>query len=144
MTSDELQALIEGDPEAKAFADAGNDTACAARCSAIAPKVVGGERLVNKLSIIGAFADPAAGYAAIAKLEAAAGSNPVLALALEFMGPTAPRGVDVAHASTRAMLDALGASNVLTSDEVATIKSMGEVAQSVSANDVAAALRGGN
>ena len=100
--------------------------------------------LVNKLSIIGAFADPADGYKALAKLEAAAGGNPVLALALEFMGPNAPRGVDVAHASTRAMLDGLGAAKVLTSEEVATIKGLGEVAQSFSANDVAVALRGGN
>ena len=61
MTPTELKALIESDKEASAFADAGNDTACAIRCGEIAPKVVGGQVLVNKLSIIGAFADPADG-----------------------------------------------------------------------------------
>ncbi len=39
MTNEELLQLIDSDPEAKGYADIGNDAACALRVSAIAPKV---------------------------------------------------------------------------------------------------------
>lgn len=39
MTPQELKALIESDPQAKALAEAGNDYACAIRCSEISPLI---------------------------------------------------------------------------------------------------------
>jgi hypothetical protein len=39
MTPEALKALIESDPQATALINAGNDHACAIRCSQIAPKV---------------------------------------------------------------------------------------------------------
>jgi len=39
MTPEELWNLIQSDPQAKTFADAGNDRDCAVRCSEIAPKI---------------------------------------------------------------------------------------------------------
>jgi hypothetical protein len=39
MTPQELKALIESDPQATALAEAGNDYACAIRCSKISPLI---------------------------------------------------------------------------------------------------------
>jgi hypothetical protein len=39
MTPQELKALIESDPQAKALAEAGNDHDCAIRCSEIGPLI---------------------------------------------------------------------------------------------------------
>jgi hypothetical protein len=39
MKPEELKALIESDPQAKALAEAGNDYACAIRCSEISPRI---------------------------------------------------------------------------------------------------------
>lgn len=39
MTPEELKALIESDPQAKVYAQVGNDFACAIRCTEISPMV---------------------------------------------------------------------------------------------------------
>lgn len=39
MSPQELKSLIESDPQAKALAEAGNDYACAIRCSEISPLI---------------------------------------------------------------------------------------------------------
>ena len=65
MTDSELHDLIVANPTAKALADAGNDSGCAAVIAATLPPVVG-PRYIDYSTILGAFADPTDGYTAIA------------------------------------------------------------------------------
>jgi hypothetical protein len=89
MTPQELKALIESDPQAKALAKAGNDYQCAIRCSEIAPKLP--KQL--KLSFAGLLSlyqhDTALGMAIIEKLRQVSAHNKLVAELLPFMAATA-------------------------------------------------------
>ena len=136
MTTEELRTLIESDPQALELAEAGNDTGCAARLSEIAPKVLSAEHRISALTILSAFADPAVGADAWAKLKAAGASNPVVALAVEFMGPGSVAGLNIADDRSQAMCDALRAAGVWTQAQCDTIKGLGLVAAVITAEQV--------
>ncbi len=145
MTSEELRALIAsdatGESSAKALADAGNWSGCAARCMEIAPKIPRPGTLIGELGILALFSNPVDGETVLQKLEAVAGSNPVVARAVKWIQPNAP-GIDLGHPSTRAMLDFLASEQVpeqvrLTTGTVEspgeydTLKAAGEQSQTI-------------
>lgn len=140
VTSEELLKLIDGDETAKAFAEGGNDSACAARLSEIAPAVIGSERRINGLDIVAAFADPAAGAAAWFKLKEAAKTSPIVAMAVEWMGAGSVHGLDIADARTLAMCDQLTAAGVWTEAERDGVKSLAIIPQTITTADVSDAM----
>lgn len=135
--------MIASDDAATAMAEAGNDSGCAARISEISPKVMGVEKRISALTIMSAFADPSVGADAWGKLKAAAASSPVVALAVEFMGPGSVAGLNIADDRSQAMCDALCTAGVWTQAQCDTIKGLGLVAQAINVNDVSAALAPG-
>lgn len=137
MTTDELHALIAGDAQAKALADAGNDSAAAARAAEIAPAEAFSNHITER-SLYAGFVDPAKAEEVLQRLEQAAASNPVVRRALKWLSP-AEGGLDVGHVSVRAMIDTLVSASVLTPEQATTIKSLGERPQSFSADEVSAA-----
>lgn len=86
MTPSELRTLINNDPQAKAYFDAGNDSACAVRCSEIAPPVLVELRL-SRMGVRSLYADPLDGQTVLATLDAVAKQNPIIADIASFMGP---------------------------------------------------------
>ena len=140
MTKEELRALIDSDTQATEMAQVGNDAGCAARCSEIAPKVPGPERYIHGMDLVSAFADPAVGADAWAKLKAAAGANPVVALAVEYMGPSSVRGLNISDERSLAMCDALKQSGVWTQAQADGVKALGMVPQTITADEVSEAM----
>lgn len=136
MTTEELRTLIESDPEALEMAETGGYADCALWCSAHAPKVLGPEHRISALTILSAFADPAVGADAWAKLKAAGASNSVVALAVEFMGPGSVAGLNIADDRSQAMCDALQVAGVWTQAQCDAIKGMGLIAPTITAGDV--------
>lgn len=68
---------------------------------------------------------PVAAETILAKLEAASASNAIVKRVNAWLLPS-EAGVDLANASTRGQLDALAQAGVLTSDEAASVKALGE------------------
>lgn len=142
MTDHELHDLINGDPAAKALADAGDDSGCAARVSAIAARVTV-STLITERTVFAAFTSPFQGEEVLQRLEIAALSNAVVARAIRWLKP-GEGGLDIGHHSTRAMLDALQGAEVLTAEQVMVIKALGEQPQAIHHLDVARVWRGSN
>lgn len=140
MTPAELLALIDSDQQASALAAAGDDTACAARCVAIAPKVLVSTRL-GDINIVGLFDNPADGEAVCQTIEAIADINPVVRRAWRWAGPSSP-GIDVGDAKVRLLLVApTNAGGIgLTPEQAAPLLAAAEKPQSITAQDVGYAL----
>lgn len=140
MTPIELLALIDSDAEATTLANAGNDTQCAVRCSAIAPKRIVPTRL-GDINIVGLFDNPADGETVCQTIEAVAEVNPVVRRAWRWAGPTAP-GIDVGDAKVRLLLVAptnLGGIG-LTQQQAAPLLAAAEQPQTITAQDVGYAM----
>lgn len=86
MTPAELKTLINSDPQAKAYFDAGNDSACAVRCGEIAPPVLVELRL-SRMGVRALYANPIDGQTVLATLDAVAGGNPIIADIRRYMEP---------------------------------------------------------
>lgn len=104
MTGEELRQLVQSDAAALAMADARDWVACAARCRAIAPRIVV-PHLVAELGILSAYANPTDAVTVLAVIDQVAQANPVVAVAQKWIQPGAP-GIDVGDQRTRAMLTA--------------------------------------
>lgn len=154
LTTQELAALIQGDATASALFAAGNDTGCAARCSAIAPKVIVSPTLIGELGCIDAFAMAgfvAGGDAFMQKLEALGNAPantvvlngvdlaPTIKRIVKWMQPNAP-GVDAGSPVLRGTLNALASAGAggITETEVAVFKAWAERSQSITADEVSA------
>ena len=140
MTTEQLRALIESDPEALELAQVGNDSGCAERLAEIAPKVIGPDKFIHGMDLVSAFADPAVGADAWAKLKAAGPANPVVALAVEYMGPSSVRGLNIADQRSLAMCDQLRQLGVWNQAQCDGVKALGMVAQTITADQVSEAM----
>lgn len=140
MTTEELRALIESDPEALEMAEAGNDTGCAARLSEIAPKVPAAERYIHAMDIMSAFADPTIGADAWDKLVAASANSGVIAIAVSYMKPDSQRGLNIADSRSQAMCNQLQQLRVWTTQQRDTIKDLRLVSQIITPDQVSEAM----
>lgn len=96
---------------------------CAAALNAITVTVIQ-ETWINERTLY-AQLGPAMGEDILARLDAAAASNSVIARTRAWLRP-GEGGVDVGHISTRAQLDGLTAAGVLTAPQVAALKGLAE------------------
>lgn len=116
MTDQQLHDAISADATAKALADAGNDSGCAARMSAVLPAVSAQYVPVRTLIYWGALTG------ARAKMQVASNDNasPVQSLAISYMDlirDSNSPGLDVTDPNiigTGGMLDAFVATTILT------------------------------
>ena len=141
MTPEELKQLIQSDQQAAAFATAGNDEACAARCSQIAPKAIHSTRMTD-LGILSLFPNPSDGEAVCQQIEAVAKTNPIVARAWKWALPP-NEGIDVGNAKVRQLLTLPVASGGvgLSPQQAAPILAVAESTQTITAADVAVAWR---
>lgn len=139
MTTQELHDAILANAEAKALADAGNDSGCAALISPLLPKVRRETRMTY-IEVMNALGH-ALGARLITSVNAAAASgHPVLGPVLdEARHSLRGNGVDLAHTDTRQMLDTLVARatlNGLTAADAAALKGLAEHPQVIDAGEV--------
>ena len=143
MTDAELYTLIQSDTDAKHRADIGDDSGCAARCSVIAPTVrqpVDAGRLMDAFMSMGIWQ----------KLEAAAppGSvDPPASTARTMMTRlNQSRPVDLDNPAVQSIVADCIAHNLMTQAEAAALSSLANTAQTISTDQVSAAMaphRGG-
>lgn len=142
MTPVELKNLIKSDAQALQFAQAGNDEACAARCSEIAPQT----RATTMLTERGLYDRLGALVAEtiLQKLDAFAKTAdqmaPMVRRVLVWLQPV-NGGADVGAAELLVMVGALKLKGVLTVDEAMAIDALSLVPQTVTAAEVAIAFR---
>lgn len=142
MTPAELRALIESDAEATAFANAGNDEACAIRCGVIAPMV----RVSTTLTERGLYKElgPVMAETVLQKLEGyAAAEQAYSALVKRFLKWLEPNndGVDFGLQSTLDMAGALTQGGLLSTEEFAAINLLSLAPQTFTAAQIAEAWR---
>lgn len=129
MTDQQLHDLIIADTQAKAMADAGNDSGCAERCSVIAPKV----RKQHRLTELGLYAELGVQVAEpiLAKMEAYAGTYkaPVKRM-LKWLQPGS-QGLDFGDAQTLQFLGLLQAEGVLTQPEFVALNEISLVPDTI-------------
>ena len=147
MTIQELKALILADSQAKAFADAGNDTAAAQRATAIATAEVS-PLFATYRTVMGLVSLKAAGQLSLS-LAAMISNGPVeglldasdiqgLVKADQFL--SGEMGLDIGNAQTRGLLDAMVAMGLpLTAENAAAIKAVAEVRPTISPSQVSEA-----
>ena len=143
MTDAELYTLIQSDADAKHRADIGDDSGCAARCSVIAPTIrqpVDAGRLMDAFMSLGVWQ----------KLEAAAppGSvDPPASTARTMMTRlNQSRPVDLDNPAVQSIVADCIAHNLMTQAEAAALSSLANTAQTISTDQVSAAMaphRGG-
>lgn len=125
MTPQQLKALIDSDAEATQLANAGNDAACAARLTAIAPKVT----VFCQLTDRGLYQrlGPVVAETILQKLEGYAAAQQQYSLIikrfLKWLEP-ANEGVDFADPLLLMLCDGLTAGGLLTEAENTAIKSL--------------------
>ena len=138
----ELKALIAGDPQARAYAEAGNDETCAARCRSIAPPVLASCRVAD-INIVGMFDDPSAGEAVCQQIEAVAQANPIVKRALKWIVETSSPGLDLGEPKIRHLLTLPIANGGvgLTAEQAAPLLRAAERQPNITAADVAVAWR---
>jgi hypothetical protein len=89
VTPEALKTLIESDQQATVLINAGNDYACASRCSEIAP-VLNTSLPLSIMGILNLYQDNLAlGGLVIATIKQVASVNPIIGEMLPFMGPSA-------------------------------------------------------
>ena len=143
MTDAELYTLIQSDADAKHKADIGDDSGCAARCSVIAPTVrqsVDAGRLMDAFMSLGIWQ----------RLEAAAppGSvDPPASTARTMMTRlNQSRPVDLDNPAVQGIVADCIAHSLMTQAEAAALSSLADTAQTISTDQVSAAMaphRGG-
>ena len=143
MTDAELYTLIQSDTDAKQRADIGDDSGCAARCSVIAPTIrqpVDAGRLMDAFMSLGIWQ----------RLEAAAppGSvDPPASTARTMMTRlNQSRPVDLDNPAVQQIVADCIAHNLMTQQEAAALSSLADTAQTISTDQVSAAMaphRGG-
>lgn len=142
MNQIELKTLIAGDPQARAYAEAGNDESCAARCRSIAPPIIVSCKVAD-INIVGMYDDPADGEAVCQQIEAVAQANPIVKRALKWIVETSSPGLDLGEPKIRHLLTLPIASGGvgLTSEQAAPLLKAAERQPYITAADVAVAWR---
>lgn len=136
MTSNELHDIIKANSEAKAFADAGNDTGALGSILKDLPKQVRKGSFYTELGVFTAFPTAEDAEACLQKLEAIAEQNPVVKRVLKWLGP-GNGGVDFGDEKLRAAID--GMLGVLSQEEINALKSLGEGPTTVTVDEVSEA-----
>lgn len=136
MSPEDLRALIEGDAEAAALFVAANDRACAARCTAIAPKVIV-DADVTERDAIRAYANPEDAATVLGKIKAVAEVNPFIAVLFAWMKPGAP-GLNFGDPRVRASMTAPTETGGvgLTAQEAAPLLALAERSQIITEAEV--------
>jgi hypothetical protein len=135
---DVLHDIIKASPEASKLADSGNDSGVLPLIHSALPKESVPDSLYTELGVIGAFSDPTDAHVCLLKLEAMAEANPVFKRIMKWLGPGS-KGLDFGNATVRAQLDAICSGGVISSTELASLKSLGEKTVEVSINDISSA-----
>lgn len=147
MTPTELKALIDADQTAKdCLTLHGDYTACAARCSVIAPRVIRETRL-SRLGLRALYSDPTIGQTVLSTIDAVAQQNPIVEDVRRFAEPGVHPSClpDWGNPFIRAALTtpANQGGIGLTAEQAAPILAAAEYQQTISADDVAAAMKEG-
>lgn len=146
MTPQELKSLIDADATAKSLADAGNDSGCAERCSAIAPAEPV-PTFIGELGIMRVFAaadQPFGGDDFLSALESLSNagepfSGSVKRILRSIYPPAA--GVDFGDLAIRSQLDQFVAGNLLNAESVGIVKAAAEQRPKITADEVSAAMK---
>ena len=143
MTDAELYTLIQSDTDAKQRADIGDDSGCAARCSVIAPTV-------RQPVDAGLLMDACMSLGIWQRLEAAAppGSmDPPASTARTMMTRLSQgRPVNLDNPAVQQIVADCIAHNLMTQAEAAALSSLADTPQTISTDQVSAAMaphRGG-
>lgn len=141
MTPSQLLTLIASDAQATAYFNAGNDEACAARCTAIAPPVrqpVPADRVQEIASLNGMW-----GMLKIAALNTQL-SNPPRGAAVSFVDwIEAGRPLNPDNAAVQQMAGVLVSYSLATAEQIAQISEAADTPQTFTAVDVGAARHEG-
>lgn len=140
MTPQELKQLIESDAEATRLMEQGNDWACAARCSEIAPVKTTSSPLTI-MGLLNLYQDNLSlGAFVIATIKQVAQVNPVIAEMLPFMGPATQQDArpDFGLPAIRqALVTPVEQGGIgLTPEQAAPILRSGETKQTITALEV--------
>jgi len=146
-----LKTEIQSGPlagELAPYVTSGNDTQVAAILNEQRGETMLRERMINARGVLAYYpGGPLEAATVLDKLEAAAALVPAVKWVMTFLKTD---GIDIGMPSTHAMLDQLAAGGLITVDEADKLKSLGYspasraeivVGRSVSANDVARAIR---
>jgi hypothetical protein len=138
MTDAELYALIQSDADAKAKADIGDDSGCAARCSEIAPTIrqpVDAGRLMDAMMSLGVWQ----------KLEAAAppgSTDPPASTARTMMTRlNQSRPVDLDNPAVQSIVNDCITHGLMTQGEAQQLNTLGDAPQIISPAQVSEAMR---
>ena len=141
MTPTELLTLIASDTQATAYFNAGNDEACAARCTAIAPPLrqpVPADRVQEIASLNGMW-----GMLKIAALNTAL-SNPPRGAAVSFIDwIEAGRPLNPDNPAVQSMAATLVSYSLATAEQIAQISDAANTSQVVTFHQVGAARQAG-
>lgn len=137
MTDAELYALIQSDPAAVAAYNAGDDDACAARCSAIAPQITQ-QVPANRLRLLLAQRSRLAAIKRVAD-NTAAPEPPYDACATLMTLLDAGDAINLADPAVSASSAVLVANNLLDADDVAAITALAYAPQTITQQQVGAA-----
>ena len=141
MTPSELLTLIQSDATAAAFFAAGNDTACALRCGAIAPAVrqrVSADRIQEAASLNGLW-----GTLKIAALNTSL-TDPPRGAAIAFIDwVEAGRPLDMDNTAVQTMAATLVTYSLATAEQIAQLSALADTLQTFTAVDVGAARQEG-
>ena len=141
MTPSQLLTLIASDAQATAYFNAGNDEACAARCTAIAPPVrqpVPADRVQEIASLNGMW-----GMLKIAALNTAL-SNPPRGAAVSFIDWIEQgRALNPDNPAVQQMAGVLVSYSLATAEQIAQISDAANTPQVITFHDVGAARQHG-
>jgi hypothetical protein len=136
MNDAELYTLIQSDPDAKAKADTGDDSACAVRCSEIAPTIrqpVDAGRLMDAMIGLGVWR----------RLVAAALPNatdpPASTAQMMMTRIQQNRAIDFDNAAVQTIVADCITYNLMTQTEAQQMNTLGDAHQTITAADVGAA-----
>lgn len=143
MLSSELTALITSDPQAAALFARGDDTGCAERCTAIAPRIRASTPcLFGQLGILKVFAAAGSEFGGDAFLtaleELANAGQPFSGTVRRVLASIYPPcdGADFADPVIMAQLEGFVAANLLDAGAVAIMKNAVQVPQTITADEV--------
>lgn len=135
MTTEQLHDIIKNNKTAKDCADKGNDIGAWEAIQVDMPtKVI--DRFYTALGIFTAFSSAEAAETCLQKLEAIAEQNPVVKRIVQWLQP-GTSGVNFGDLKLRAALDSMV--GVLTQEEVDALKSLAEVKETVTVDQVSEA-----
>jgi hypothetical protein len=141
MTPTALYTLIQSDAAAAAFFAAGNDTACALRCGAIAPAVrqrVSADRIQEAASLNGLW-----GALKIAALNSSL-TDPPRGAAIAFIDwVEAGRPLDMDNTAVQTMAATLVTYSLATAQQIAQLSALADTPQTFTAVDVGTARHEG-